>query len=259
MPSNGALAPLVVTTNHPTRRIPALFFLSGALLVCFSCTPTTPPKTPAAPVAAAAPATTNTAAPAVAAVPAKKADDLPGVTRFSGERTPNVDIIVELLASLSKYDLAGRRRQAQKLGFELPAASVNEYLAYSLRRKPRFGIAGLTMKFLDGDKFSTMVAINFDIVKDYSAWTVPELVRPLLRQTRTVQVDSHFTAHDGVLRVTFDKAIGPDGTPITGVVSGLIRAIGLLQPEACDTDAPIPLPFGLQRVWTKDGVFAGNT
>jgi hypothetical protein len=170
-----------------------------------------------------------------------------------------VDVILELLASLWKYDLGGRP-QAQKIGFQLPEPDVNAYLAYSLRTTRRPGIARVTMKFLNDNKVSALVGINFDVVREWGSWTVPDLFRPLLRETRAVDVDAHFEAKDGFLRLTWDKAVGPDGNPIfSGIVSGLIRAIGLLQPEAVDTDAPIPLPFGLQRVRTKDGLIAGET
>ena len=41
-------------------------------------------------------------------------------------------------------------------------------------------------------------------------------------------------------------------------VEKMIRLVAARQPERYDTTRPLPLPFGLRRVWTSDHTVAGE-
>jgi hypothetical protein len=61
--------------------------------------------------------------------------------------------IADLLASLARFDRDGRIAE-QKIGFEIPERAVNEYLAYSLRNRPRPGIGSITVTLLSKNDIS---------------------------------------------------------------------------------------------------------
>jgi len=43
------------------------------------------------------------------------------------------------------------------------------------------------------------------------------------------------------------------------VIESLVHIVALHQPEHYDTNQPIPLPFGLRKLWTKAGIVGGET
>jgi len=54
--------------------------------------------------------------------------------------------------------------------------------------------------------------------------------------------------------------VGSDGNPLPQkITSDLMQALGLRQPESFDTAKPIPLPFGLKRVWIDRHSVCGET
>jgi hypothetical protein len=42
-------------------------------------------------------------------------------------------------------------------------------------------------------------------------------------------------------------------------MSAVLQALGSRQPESYDTAKPIPLPFGLKRIWTGKQSIYGET
>ena len=167
--------------------------------------------------------------------------------------------IVDLLASLSRFDHDGRA-QEQKIGFELPERAVNEYLAYSLRNRPRPGISAATVALLSGNSFQVTIEIDFSAVTQWAPDMLPEALRTVLTGKRIVKVNAHFESRNGTITFALKDVTGPDGKPFAAkVITDLMQSIGTRQPEAYDTAKPLPLPYGLKRVWTEKQSLLGET
>jgi hypothetical protein len=201
-----------------------------------------------APVAApAAPKIQAAAAPVTVIAPA------------SGESTQGAMQIVDLLASLARFDRDGRVA-AQKIGFEIPERAVNEYLAYSLRNRPRPGISAITVTLLPKNDISVAIEIDFNSIKQWDPEMLPEPLRPLLSGKRTVKLNAHFESKNGTFTFALKDTQGPDSKPLANkIMTDLLQAIGSRQPESYDPAKPIPLPFGLKRVWTEKQSVMGET
>src|SRR3954468_6870434 len=105
--------------------------------------------------------------------------------------SPGVNMIQDLLASLGKFDQEGRPT-GRKVGFEIPERALNEYLAYTLRNRPRPGITSMTVTLLPKNQISSDIEIDFDAVQKWSPGIFPEAVRGLLAGKRTVHTDVKF-------------------------------------------------------------------
>jgi hypothetical protein len=206
-----------------------------------------PVVAPAAPVAApAAPKIQAAAAPV-------------RVIAASGESTQGAMQIVDLLASLARFDRDGRVAE-QKIGFEIPERAVNEYLAYSLRNRPRPGISAITVTLLPKNDISAAIEIDFNSVKQWAPEILPEPLRALLSGKRAIQVSAHFESRNGSFTFALKDVQGPDGKPLANkIMTDLLQSIGSRQPESYDAAKPIPLPFGLKRVWTEKQSVMGET
>ena len=177
----------------------------------------------------------------------------------AGEFTGGVDMIQDLLASLGKFEQDGRPA-GQKLGFEIPERALNEYLAYTLRNRPRPGIGAMTVALLPKNRLSSDVEIDFDAVQEWKPEIFPEILRGLLAGKRTVHADLTFEAKNGFCRLKLKEVMGPDGKAIVNkVMSSVLQALGSRQPESYDTAKPIPLPYGLKRIWTDKQLICGET
>ena len=177
----------------------------------------------------------------------------------SGEFTPGVAMVQDLLTSLGKFEQDGHPA-GQKLGFEIPESALNGYLAYTLRNRPRPGIAAMTVTLLPKNRLSSDVEIDFDAVQQWNPEIFPEILRGLLTGKRTVHADLTFEAKNGFCRLELKDAMGPDGKAIVKkVMSSVLQALGSRQPESYDTAKPIPLPYGLKRIWTGKQLICGET
>jgi hypothetical protein len=211
------------------------------------------PKAESAPPVTAAPVT-----PAPASRPIPKAGPAapPAPT---GESTPGVVMIQDILASLGRYEQEGRPAK-QKLGFEIPERAFNEYLAYTLRTRPRPGIAGMTVALLPNNQISSDVEIDFDAVQKWNPEIFPEILRPVLIGKRSIHTDVKFDSNNGSCSFSLKGTQGPDGKAIVNkVMSAVLQALGSRQPESYDTAKPLPLPFGLKRIWTEKQLICGET
>lgn len=174
----------------------------------------------------------------------------------TGEFTQGAIQVVDLLSSLSRYDQDGRPK-GHKIEFEVPERAINEYLAYSLRNRPRPGISAVTVTLLPRNDISATVEVDFGAV---SADILPEAMRAVLSGKRTVKVNAHFESKNGTLTFTLKDAAGPDGKALAGkLMNDLLHAIGSRQPEQYDPAKPFELPFGLKKVWTEKQSFLGET
>ncbi len=208
------------------------------------------------------PAATSAQAPAV--MPAAPKLQIPAPTAApaadppTGEITQGAMQVADLLVSLARFDQNGR--VTQRIGFEIPERAVNEYLAYSLRNRPRPGISSIRVTLLPKNDIAATVEIDFSSVLQWNPEILPEPLRPLLSGKLTVQLNAHFESGNGTFNLTLKDAHGPDGKILENqIVSALMQAIGSHQPESYDAARPITLPFGLKRVWTDKQSLQGET
>jgi hypothetical protein len=177
----------------------------------------------------------------------------------SGESTQGAMQVVDLLASLTRYDRDGRDR-GHKIEFEIPERAINEYLAYSMRNRPRPGIGAITVTLLLKNDVSAAIEIDFGSIKQWNPEILPEGLRPLLTGKQTIELNAHFEAKNGSFTFTLKDAHGPDGKMLANkIMTDLLQTIGARQPEAYDAAKPIPLPFGLKRVWSEKQSMLGET
>lgn len=164
--------------------------------------------------------------------------------------------IMEQLEKAEQSRAAGKPR---KVAFDITEAEVNEYLVWSLRTSPRPGLDTLKVKFFPNNYLSSLTTIDFDAVESWKPGTVPLLLKPVLNGKRAVWIDLRFRASGGKATFTVEKAY-LDKVPLPAVmVSKVIELVAAQQPEKYDTTRPIPLPFGLERVWTAAKTLSGQT
>ena len=198
-------------------------------------------------------------APAASRPVAAAVSPAPAPSPPAGDSTPGVALVEDLLASLARFDQNGRD-PAQKLGFEIPEKAVNEYLAYALRNRPRPGIGAITVTLLPRNEASSVISIDFDAVQKWNPGILPEPLRPLLTGKLALRVNARFESKDGSFTVVLKDVHGPDGKLIPNqVMSDLLRSMGSRQPEQYNPDRPMPLPFGLKRIWTEKQLVCGET
>jgi hypothetical protein len=225
---------------------PSLWFTRAVFLLLLGFPAATSAQAPAVMPAAPKPQTPAAPAPAPSAAPP------------TGEITQGAMQIADLLASLARFDQDGR--VTQRIGFEVPERAVNEYLAYSLRNRPRPGISSIRVTLLPKNDVGATVEIDFTSVLHWNPEILPEPLRPLLSGKRTVQLNAHFESGNGTFTFTLKDAHGPDGKILENqIMTALMQAIGSHQPESYDAGRPITLPFGLKRVWTDKQSLLGET
>ncbi len=174
---------------------------------------------------------------------------------LSGEKTPGCDHILKVLRALQ--DASGSQRK-DAVTFEFTEAEVNEYLAYSLRIKPRLGVSGLAVRFFPDNEISVLAKIDLAGVRKWNDWLIPATLLPAFDDPRPVQVDLKFQASDGFGTFKLKNVIGPGNVVIPKpAMEWILQAIALHQPEWYDTSKDIALPFHLQRVWTAKQALLG--
>jgi hypothetical protein len=166
--------------------------------------------------------------------------------------------VLDVLASLTKFDQTGRN-PAEKISFELPEGAINEYLAYSLRTRPRPGIDAVHVSLLPENQMAVEVKIDFDAIWKWNS-SMPAALHSLFKGKQTMRLNLEFAVHDGRVTLMWKDARAPNGGAVlNGAVAGLLQVIGAHQPEGYDPTRPIPLPYGLKRIWTNKQVFGGET
>ena len=172
-----------------------------------------------------------------------------------GEKTPGCDHVLAVLRALQDY---ANGLSAQRVTFEFTEAEINEYLAYSLRVKPRPGVNRLAVRFFPDNEISVLATIDFAGVQKWNEWLIPETLRSALSAPRPVQVDIKFQASGGFATFKLKNVSGPGDTVIPKtVMEWIIEAIAVHQPEWYDTTRGIPLPSRLQRIWTAQQSISG--
>jgi len=168
------------------------------------------------------------------------------------------DAVRDVLQSLWAYDHAGRPTASRRVSFELPELVVNLYLAATLPGTPRPMIGDMRLKLLPGDRCVVDAKVDFDALQKVAPKLFSASEKQQFKGLKSVRAEFHFSASSGFLG--FDaKPLPSEATPSQELLSEVIRQIAASQPEKIDTRRRIPLPFGLQRLWTREGLLCGET
>jgi len=162
-------------------------------------------------------------------------------------------------------DLFDRLRAAQDpagdhahIAFQLTETDINDYLRHPLKATPRPGLDSITVKFLAKDYISSLTKIDFDAIERWHPGTIPAVFRSILKGKKAILIDSHINAADSKLTFTIEKARYEDLPLPSFFVEKVIQLMAARQPEKYDTSKPLPLPFGLKKLWTTEHLINGN-
>src|ERR1022692_950083 len=114
------------------RRVTLFSLLAAAVFQTVSCT-----RGATTPKSVILPATPDPAFPPV----------------LSAEKTPGCDHVLATLRALQDY---ANGLRAQRVAFQFTEAEIDEYLAYSLRLKPRPGVSRLAVRFFPDNQISVL-------------------------------------------------------------------------------------------------------
>ena len=150
------------------------------------------------------------------------------------------------------------RGKASRVTFQFSESEINEYLRYSLKEQPRPGIESIRLKFFPRNYVSSFTLIDLDEIERWRPGTIPTLMRTVLRGRKTLWVDLRFNASAGATTFQVEKAYFDKVRMPALMVEKLIETIAERQPEKYDTTKPLPLPLGIQRLWTDHQTVAGE-
>jgi len=167
-----------------------------------------------------------------------------------------LDIFYQLQSAEEQKKLG---RAAPHVAFELSEKEINEYSTYTLANTPRPGVQSISVKVFPNNYISTLTMMDFDAVERFRPGVIPTLLKPVLTGKKTIWIDFRFQAVNGRTTYSIEKAYFQNVRIPAFVISEMIQVVGARQPEHYDTSKPVPLPFGLQKIWTKDhSVLAEN-
>jgi hypothetical protein len=155
-------------------------------------------------------------------------------------------------------ELRASHGSSRHVAFSLSDSEINKYLVYSLRTAPRPGIQSAKVKVFPHNYISTYTVVDFDAVERWRPGTIPVLLRPVLSGRKAVWVDVRFQAYNGKATFSVEKAyLGSLRLPAF-FVQKAVQILAARQPEKYDTRKPLPLPFGLKRLSTREHWLSGE-
>src|ERR1051325_4218273 len=113
--------------------------------------------------------------------------------------------VQDLLESLARFDRNGRSPD-QKLGFEIPERAVNEYLAYTLRIRPRPGITAASVTLGGGNEVTLRAEVDLSAIQEWNGQLIPEALRSMIRGKQSGNIILQFEAQNGFLSFTVKDA-----------------------------------------------------
>ena len=176
-----------------------------------------------------------------------------------GSRPAAVTKVLELFDHLqTAQQQKARGQKPQHVGFNLTEQEINEYSAYALRTTPRPGLRSVSVKVFPNNYISTLTVIDFDAVERWKPGTIPTLLKPVLTGQKTIWMDYRFQAANGRTTFSVEKAYFEKLRLPAFFIEKMIQIVASRQPEHYDTTKPLPLPFGLEKVWTNEHAVAGE-
>jgi hypothetical protein len=170
-------------------------------------------------------------------------------------------LFVSTSAAADMLALFDRLRSAtpnEQVSFQLTESEVNDYMVEALKKTPRPGVDAVKVKFFPNNYASTYTWVDFDAVEHWKPGTIPSVLKPVLNGKKSIWVDVRFQAEKGNAPFTIEKAYFNDIRIPAMAVEKMLQVLASRQPEHYDTSKPVPLPFGLKRVWTKEKLVGGE-
>lgn len=156
-------------------------------------------------------------------------------------------------------DLQSAQQKYHPVKFELTEQEINDYSKYALRTTPRPGMRSFEVKVFPANYVSTFTVVDFDAIEKWKPGTVPAVLKPVLSGQRTIWLDIRFQASGGKVSFTVEKAYFESIRLPAFFVKELMQVVASRQPEHYDLSKPVPLAFGLKRVWSSGhSVFGEN-
>ena len=165
-------------------------------------------------------------------------------------RPPAADKILELYDKLRAFE--NHTPGARPVSFQLSEADLNQYLKYSLAAAPRPGLESIAIKLYPHNYVSTFAVVDFDAVERWKPGAIPVLFRPMLKGKKSVWTDFRFQAQNRQGSFTVEKSHFQSVRLPAALVQKIIEVVAARQPEKYDASKPLPLPFGLNTVWTTE-------
>ena len=153
---------------------------------------------------------------------------------------------------------AKAKGQNKPVSFTLTEREINDYLIYSLKATPRPGVQSVNIKFFPNNYISTFTVVDFDAIEKWKPGTIPTLLKPVLSGKKSIWVDYRLQTNQGQATFSVEKAYYNEIRIPAFVVQKAIHVVAARQPEHYDTDKPLPLPFGLAKVWTAEHQVSGR-
>jgi hypothetical protein len=169
-------------------------------------------------------------------------------------QTPPVTKMLNLFQALQ----ASQDHTSKHVSFSFTESELNEYLSYSLQTVPRPGIRSVTVKVFASNYISTFTVVDFDAIERWKPGTIPVILRPVLNGKKAIWLDVRFQAKNGAAAFSVEKAYFQSIRLPAFFVEKMIRIVAARQPEKYDTNKPLPLPFGLKQVSTKEHLVSGE-
>jgi hypothetical protein len=186
---------------------------------------------------------------------------LPTTFLHGVETAPVPPVATKFLTMFDNLRNAESEQKAGKLrhvSFQISSTEINEYMQWALRTTPRPGLNSLTVKIFPSNYISTYAVVDFDAVEKWKPGTIPSLLKPVLNGKRTIWVDYRFRTDNGNVTFSVEKAYYGSVRLPAFFVQKMIQIVAARQPEKYDTTKPVPLPFGLKRVWTQNQLAMGE-
>ena len=169
-------------------------------------------------------------------------------------QTPAVTKMLNLFQALQ----TSQYHNSQHVSFSFTESEINEYLSYSLQTVPRPGIRSVTGKVFAYNYISIFTVVDFDAIERWKPGTVPVLLRPVLNGKKAIWLDVRFQAKNGTATFSVEKAYFQRIRLPAFFVEKMIEIVAARQPEKYNTNKPVPLPFGLKQVSTKEHLVTGE-
>ncbi|MGA3017508.1 MAG: hypothetical protein ABSF62_10350 [Bryobacteraceae bacterium] len=169
-------------------------------------------------------------------------------------QTPAVIKMLNLFQALQ----TSQYHDSKHVSFFFTESELNEYLSYSLQTVPRPGIRSVTVKVFASNYISTFTVVDFDAIERWKPGAIPGLLRPVLNGKKAIWLDVRFQAKNGTAAFSVEKAYFQSIRLPAFFVEKMIQIVAARQPEKYDTNRPLPLPFGLRQVSTKEHLVTGE-